>query len=149
MARNARQLKILELISKKDIETQDELAAELVREHFQATQATISRDIKELGLVKVSDGKKQKYARDAADSNISVKLLNMFRHAVFSIDYALNNVVIKTISGAANSAGMFVDRMGDPDVIGCVAGDDTVLVITRGEQASLRIVAALKEILRG
>ena len=149
MARNARQLKILELISKKDIETQDELAAELVREHFQATQATISRDIKELGLVKVSDGKKQKYARDAADSNISVKLLNMFRHAVFSIDYALNNVVVKTISGAANSAGMFVDRMGDPDVIGCVAGDDTVLVITRGEQASLRIVAALKEILRG
>ena len=114
MARNARQLKILELISKKDIETQDELAAELKREHFPATQATISRDIKELGLVKVSDGKKQKYARDAADSNISAKLLNMFRHAVFSIDYALNNVVIKTISGAANSAGMFVDRSALP-----------------------------------
>ena len=148
MARNARQLKILELISKKDIETQDELAAELKREHFPATQATISRDIKELGLVKVSDGKKQKYARDAADSNISAKLLNMFRHAVFSIDYALNNVVIKTISGAANSAGMFVDRMGDADVMGCVAGDDTVLIITRSQAASLRIVETLKEILR-
>ena len=72
----------------------------------------------------------------------------MFRHAVFSIDYALNNVVIKTISGAANSAGMFVDRMGDADVMGCVAGDDTVLIITRSEAASLRIVETLKEILR-
>lgn len=148
MARNARQLKILELIAKKDIETQDELAAELLRENFHVTQATISRDIKELGLVKVSDGKKQKYARDVADNNISAKLLNMFRHAVFSIDYALNNVVIKTISGAANSAGMFVDRMGDEDVMGCVAGDDTVLIITKSETASERIVRALHEILR-
>ena len=148
MARNARQLKILELIAKKDVETQDELAAELLRENFHVTQATISRDIKELGLVKVSDGKKQKYARDVADNNISAKLLNMFRHAVFSVDYALNNVVIKTISGAANSAGMFVDRMGDEDVMGCVAGDDTVLIITKSEVASERIVRALHDILR-
>lgn len=147
MARNARQLKILELIARKDIETQDELAAELLRENFPVTQATISRDIKELGLVKVSDGKKQKYARDAADSNISSKLLNMFRHAVFSVDYALNNVVIRTISGAANSAGMFVDRMGDESVMGCVAGDDTVLVITKSEAASRQLVESIREIL--
>ena len=146
--KNERQEKILAIIAASAIETQEQLIDSLRKEGISCTQATISRDIKELGLVKVSDGKKQKYARDAADSNISAKLLNMFRHAVFSIDYALNNVVIKTISGAANSAGMFVDRMGDADVMGCVAGDDTVLIITRSEAASLRIVETLKEILR-
>ena len=149
MARNARQLKILELIAKKDIETQDELAAELLSENFPVTQATISRDIKELGLVKVSDGKKQKYAREYSDYSISNKILNMFRHAVYSVDYALNTVVIKTISGAANSAGMFVERLNNYGVMGCVAGDDTVLIVTRSEAAAHGLVEELNEIMRG
>ena len=149
MARNARQLKILELIAKKDIETQDELAAELLSENFPVTQATISRDIKELGLVKVSDGKKQKYAREYSDYSISNNILNMFRHAVYSVDYALNTVVIKTISGAANSAGMFVDRLNNDGVMGCVAGDDTVLIVTRSEAAAHGLVEELNEIMRG
>lgn len=148
-ARNARQLKILELIAQKDIETQDELAAELLRENFPVTQATISRDIKELGLVKVSDGKKQKYAREYNDYSISNKILNMFRHAVYSVDYALNIAVIKTISGAANSAGMFVDRMNFGGVMGCVAGDDTLMVITKSEAVAHDLVEELNEILRG
>lgn len=148
MARSARQMKILELISKKDVETQDELAAELMRAHFNVTQATISRDIKELGLIKVStqDGR-QKYSKEMADNGISGKIINLFKNAVLSIDYAVNIVVIKTLSGSASTAGLMIDKLSNPDVLGCVAGDDTVMVITRSENIAVKLVNSLNEII--
>lgn len=150
MTRNLRQLKILELISRTDIETQDELAAELLHAGFEVTQATISRDIKELGLIKIpGENKKQKYAREPADFNIANKIVNMFRHAVVSIDSAENIVVIKTLSGGGGSAGMMIDRLRDHNVLGCVAGDDTVMIVVRSKQAAASLVAALEEILNG
>ena len=126
MTRNARQGKILELIEEKDIETQEELVKELQNSGFEVTQATVSRDIKELGLIKISaDGKRQKYTKERTDNTVMSKFTDMFRHSVVTIDYALNIVVIKTLSGSANVAGTMVDRLKNSSVLGCVAGDDT------------------------
>jgi len=148
MPRSARQIKILELIARKEIETQDELASALIAADFPVTQATISRDIKELGLVKItmSDGR-QKYARDYSDGSLGGKVVALFRQAVLSVDYALNTVVIKTLSGGANSAGLMIDRLENAEVLGCVAGDDTVLAVTKSEQAAKKLVDALNEII--
>ena len=148
LPRSARQIKILELIARKDIETQDELASELIAAGFSVTQATISRDIKELGLIKItmSDGR-QKYARDHTDLSVGGKVVALFRQAVVSVDYALNTIVIKTLSGSANSAGLMVDRLENPQVLGCVAGDDTVLVITKTEAAAKKVVETLNKVI--
>lgn len=148
MARSARQLKILELISLKDIETQDELASELLAAGFSVTQATISRDIKELGLIKVSGAEgRQKYSREIYDPNVTGKIINLFKHAVISITYAENLVVIKTLTGSANAAGLMVDKLNNQDVLGCVAGDDTVLVVTRTRSSAEEVVEELNDII--
>lgn len=148
MARSARQLKILELIADNAVETQDDLARLLKESGFTATQATISRDIKELGLVKVSfDGKRQKYVRELSSRSASNKLVNIFKHAVQSIVYAGNIIVIKTMSGSANIAGMMLDRLDNPDILGCVAGDDTVMAVTKSEAVAQQISESLSLLL--
>lgn len=147
MTRNARQQKLLELINEKAIETQDELVANLQREGFDVTQATVSRDIKELGLVKVSiDGKRQRYTKEKSDSVMTSKFTDMFRHSVISVDYAQNIVVIKTLSGSANVAGMMVDRLKNKDVLGSVAGDDTVFAVMRNNEVAEEVAEQLREI---
>lgn len=147
MSRNARQQKLLELISTKAIETQDELVCELQRAGFDVTQATVSRDIKELGLVKVSvDGKRQHYTKEKSDSAVTTKFTDMFRHSVVSVDFAQNIVVIKTLSGSANVAGMMVDRLKNGNVLGSVAGDDTVFAVMRNNEAAEEIAHQLREI---
>lgn len=149
MARSSRQIKILELISKKEIDTQEELAAELQQAGFTVTQATISRDIKELGLVKVTTSdKRQKYAKEASgEANISNKLAGIFRHSVLSIDYAVNMVVIKTVAGGANTAGMLVDKLNIEGVLGCVAGDDTLFIVSKSEKIAVNLVEKLDEMI--
>ena len=147
MTRNARQGKILELIEGKDIETQEELVKELQNSGFEVTQATVSRDIKELGLIKISaDGKRQKYTKERTDNTVISKFTDMFRHSVVTIDYALNIVVIKTLSGSANVAGTMVDRLKNSSVLGCVAGDDTVFAVLRDERAAEDLTQKLREI---
>lgn len=148
MARNARQFKILELIADKPIETQDELAAELIAAGFTVTQATVSRDIKELGLIKVGDRGKQRYVKEAgAGKHFSSNIANIYRNAVLSITNAQNLVVIKTVPGGASTVGMNIDRLDDLGVLGCVAGDDTVLVVSRTNESALEIAARLREML--
>ena len=100
MTRNSRQNKILEIIASKDIERQEDLVAELKDLGYNVTQATISRDIKELNIIKVSVNGKQKYAKEHVSLNSSSKLEDMVSHAVISINYAINIVVIKTISAS-------------------------------------------------
>lgn len=147
MARNARQIKLLELIAENEIETQEELVGELQKSGFDVTQATVSRDIKELGLVKIStDGKKQRYTKERNDSNIASKFTDMFRHSVISIDYASNIVVIKTLVGSGNVAGAMIDRLKNKHVLGCVAGDDTVFAVLRTEAAAEEMSEQLREI---
>ena len=132
MARNLRQSKILELITTNDIETQEDLVGNLKKNGYDVTQATISRDIKELGLIKVlTDNKTYKYA--VIDSNsqaITNKSLNIFKECVISIKSAMNLVVVKTLKGTAGLVSNLIDQMSLPNVLGCTYGDDTVLVIS-------------------
>lgn len=149
MARSSRQMKMLELIQANDIETQEELASQLRQAGFKVTQATISRDIKELGIIKIStEGGRQKYTHDYSDfTSISAKISNLFKHSVLKIDCAENLIVIKTIQGSANMAGMMVDSLNNQSVLGCVAGDDTVLVITKSAEAADDITDILKQLI--
>lgn len=132
MARSSRQSKILEIISTKEVETQDELVAELKNANFEITQATISRDIKELGLIKIlsSESGKYKYALvENGDQAISNKYINIFKESVISVRPVQNLCVIKTIKGMAACVAGFMDKLNVDGVIGTVFGDDTVMVI--------------------
>ena len=150
MARSARQSKILELISTKEIETQDELARELKNANFDITQATISRDIKELGLTKIlSSSGKYKYCFVGGEEQvISNKYITIFKEAVISVKSALNLVVIKTIKGLAASVCSFVDKLNLSELMGAVNGDDTVMLIFPTTAQAGEIVVSLNNILQ-
>lgn len=147
MHRNARQATILDIISKKDIETQEELCAELNKLNFNVTQATISRDIKDLKLYKVAGTtKKYKYAYIEGDGDVVTnKMRNLFRECVQAINFANNIIVIKTMRGNGSTAGAFVDSLQYSEIIGSVAGDDTVLIVVDSNEDAAIIVDRLKE----
>ena len=149
MARSARQLRLLEIINKTNIETQTDLADALREEGFDVTQATVSRDIKELGLIKVMTPQKTyKYAQPASKENQSSgRLLNLFRESVINIDSAQNIVVVKTLSGTANSACSLIDKMNLSEIIGSVAGDDTFILIVKDEKYVEAIVDKLNSLM--
>ena len=127
-----RQAKILEIIASTDIETQEQLLEALQSAGFRSTQATISRDIKELRLVKVMtpDGT-YKYASAASENEAGMigRIRNIFKECVVSINSAQNIVVIKTLPGLGSAAGYAVDALHQPDMVGSIAGDDTVFVV--------------------
>ncbi|MBR2903687.1 MAG: arginine repressor [Clostridia bacterium] len=142
MFRTARHAKILELITAKEIETQEELCAELNALNYVVTQATISRDIKELHLFKVAGvEKKYRYAyiNDSAEE-ISPKMKNLFRDCIVSVRAAQNMVVVKTLTGNGSNAGTVVDKLNYPEIVGSVAGDDTLLVVCTDNDAALTVV---------
>ncbi|MBR2967996.1 MAG: arginine repressor [Clostridia bacterium] len=141
MERNERQIKILELISTKNIETQDELADELKKLNYNVTQATISRDIKELGLVKT------RYIAAGVDS-VNERIKRIFKISVLSVNVACNILVIKTLPGCANATGDMLDKMHDSAVVGCVAGEDTVLAVCRDEQSAKQTMDKLYEMIQ-
>lgn len=149
MARSLRQSKILELISVKEIETQDELAKELKNANFDITQATISRDIKELGLTKIlSSSGKYKYAiLGNEQQGVSSKYINIFKECVISVKNALNLAVIKTIKGMGGSVASFIDKLNLIDLMGTTFGDDTVLLIFPTTALSSEAVVTLNNIL--
>ena len=133
MKKYTRQTKILELISKSEVETQEELAEGLKAMGIDVTQATISRDIKELRLVKVmAKSGKYKYATiGQSQEGITDRLNKIFENSVVSIDKAMNIIVIKTIPGAAQICASAIDYMGVDEVVGTLAGDDNVFVAIR------------------
>ena len=133
MKKYTRQSKILELITRKEIETQEELADSLKAMGIDVTQATISRDIKELRLVKVmAKSGKYRYATiSQSQEGITDRLNKIFENSVVSIDNALNIVVIRTIPGAAQICASAIDYMGIDDIVGTLAGDDTVFIAIR------------------
>ncbi len=149
MARSTRQLKLVEIISKREIETQEALAEALREEGYVVTQATVSRDIKELGLIKTMTANKgYKYSQpQIQEYKTSDKLLNLFRESVLSIDFSENFIVIKTLSGSANSAAALIDKMSLSDVMGCIAGDDTILIMIKHRSAVEDTVEKLKSLL--
>lgn len=149
MARSARQSKILELISTKEIETQDELARELKNANFDITQATISRDIKELGLTKIlSSSGKYKYCFVGSDDQvISNKYISIFKESVISAKPAMNLVVIKTMKGMGNGVASFVDKLNLSELLGAVNGDDTVMLIFPTTTLASQAVLTINEML--
>jgi len=133
MSRVNRQLKINDIISKHDIDTQEELVEYLKREGFNVTQATISRDIKEMGIIKTlaADGRHYKYAvQRSKESSASDKFLNMFKNTVLSIKNAGILVILKTEVGSAGPAAELIDKRNFDEVLGVIAGDNTIFVAT-------------------
>lgn len=142
---------ILDLIQKEEIETQEELAAKLRGLGFEVTQATVSRDIKELRLVKVAGGAGGlHYASIQSGSlNVPEKLMPVFSHAFVSADNANHLVVVKTLSGMAQALASAVDSMKLSGILGSVAGDDTVLIVCKTETQAEDIVVSLQRIAGG
>ncbi|MBR2871421.1 MAG: arginine repressor [Clostridia bacterium] len=136
---------ILQVIEENEVGTQEELTECLNKKGYNVSQATISRDIKELNLIK-AEGKnvKSKYIKFSAGENVSPKIIDLFKHVTVSISSVNNLIVIKTLSGNAGTAGMAIDGMHFPQVVGSIAGDDTLLVITKNESDAQIIVKSLR-----
>lgn len=149
MQRNLRQQKILEIIANKEIDTQEELCAELNKVNFNVTQATISRDVKELKLYKVAGTqKKYKYASlDTYVDSVTDRMTNLFKGCVLGINSANNLVLVKTMRGNGSTVGVFVDSLQINGIIGSVAGDDTLLIVVDSNENTPRVVEILKEYL--
>lgn len=147
MHRNARQHKILELISTMEIDTQEELCAELNKLNFNVTQATISRDIKELKLYKISGmTKKYKYAcLESDDDSVRGKMKTLFRECVQTITSANNLIVVKTMRGNGSTAGLFVDSLQLKEILGSIAGDDTLLIVVDTNENTHIVAQKLRE----
>ena len=145
----ARQTKILEIIENNAIETQEELAVRLKEEGFDVTQATISRDIREMKLTKISmENGKQKYtAIKNAEVGISDRLKRVFRDAVIKVDYAQNMIVIKTHNGMGMAVAVAVDNMQNTDILGSIAGDDTVFCVARTHNQAVEFIQKLNKIM--
>ncbi len=148
--KNQRQAKILEIISTKDIETQEQLLQELQEAGFYSTQATISRDIKELRVVKeLTNFGTYRYTTSAKDGThtFSARLNTIFRECITSYDYAQNIIVIKTMPGLASAAASAIDGMNMSVVVGTLAGDDTVFVVMRDNNAAATFCGEIKNLL--
>ncbi len=150
MLRSARHAKILEIISHKEIETQEELCAELNALNYVVTQATISRDIRDLHLFKVVGiDKKYRYAYiNDGESEISPKMKSLFRDCVLSVKAAKNLVVVKTMSGNGANAGAVVDKLNHEEVVGSVAGDDTLLIVCADDEGALAVVEKINQFMK-
>ena len=145
-----RQEKLLELISKYEIDTQDELIERLRESGFEVTQATVSRDIRELNISKMTTGKgTYRYVLPKHTSPISnMKFNSALIDALISIDYACNIVVLKTHAGLANALAVGIDAMHLDNILGCVAGDDTILLVSRSESDARYIADRFRDMIK-
>lgn len=143
-----RHSKIVELISKYEVETQEELAALLNKEGYNVTQATVSRDIRELKLTKMPvEGGKQKYVViQNKEGWMSDKYIRVLRDGYVSMDMAQNILVIKTVSGMAMAVAAALDAMQWNEVVGCIAGDDTIMCAVRSADDTLILMEKIKKV---
>lgn len=148
MQRAKRQQKILELIANKEIDTQEELCDELNKCNFRVTQATISRDVKELKLYKVAGvQKKYRYASLDVDDGVNNRMTSLYKGCVLSINSANNLILVKTMRGNGSTVGVFVDSLKINEIIGSVAGDDTLLIVVDSNEHTPIVVTLLQEYL--
>lgn len=143
-----RQSKIIEIIQKNEVETQDELSALLEKDGFRVTQATVSRDIRELKLTKIPTASgRQKYAviTDAPE-NLSKKYERVLREGFLSMDMAQNIVVIKTVSGMASAVCAAIDAMKMREIVGSIAGDDTIMCAIRTVDDTYAVMKKIRRI---
>ncbi|MCH5260179.1 MAG: arginine repressor [Lachnospiraceae bacterium] len=134
--------KVLDLISQYEIETQEELADRLCQAGFQVTQATVSRDIRELKLSKISVGKgRQKYVAFTQDeTHLGDKYIRVLREGYVSMALAQNLLVMKTVSGMAMAVAAAVDALRIEEIVGCIAGDNTIMMAMRSEEAAKAVM---------
>lgn len=149
--KGSRQLKIQEMISKEVIHTQEELAEKLRQAGFDVTQATVSRDIKEMGLIKVpSQDDEYRYAiptEAAYPANLTDRLKRMLREVVVTLNQSENLMVIRTIPGNAHALASLIDNSNWPELLGTVAGDDTILLVISSKEETAAIRARLDRIM--
>lgn len=145
----SRQSKIIELINKYDIETQEELADRLMKDGYNVTQATVSRDIRELKLTKVAvDGGRQKYiVLQKTEPGMSEKYTRVLRDGFVSMDMAQNIMVIKTVPGMAMAVAAALDALSLNSIVGCIAGDDTVMCAIRSVDETIAVMEKLNKLL--
>ena len=151
MVKARRHQRILDIVRSKPIQTQEDLSAELAREGLSVTQATISRDIKELRLIKapVGDGSyRYTIPIDRNIDDINRRIERVFREAVMSVEDSDNIVVIRTLEGAAQAVGAIVDDLDWPEVVGSLAGDDTIFVVVKPADKALEIMARFNKFRR-
>ena len=145
-----RHAKILEIINSSAVETQEELQEHLRQAGYQVTQATVSRDIKELRIVKeLTSLGTYRYtaAGNETSGSFSSRLNAIFRECVTSFDYAQNIIIIRTLPGLASAAGSAIDAMNMHLVVGCLAGDDTVMVVMRDNNAAAAFCGEIKNLI--
>ena len=148
--KSQRQAKIMEIISTRNVETQEQLLAALQAEGFRGTQATISRDIKELRIVKeLTSLGTYRYTTSTNEmsGSFSSRLNTIFRECVVSFDYAQNIIVIRTLPGLASAAASAIDAMNLHPIVGSLAGDDTVMVVMRDNNAAAAFCGEIKNLI--
>lgn len=150
MKKSQRHAAILDLLQRKVIRTQEDLLAELKAMGFDTTQATVSRDIRDLKIIKTSDSGGYQYSAAAAptDNDLAAKLKTIFTEAVYKVDCACNMVVLKTYPGMGSAAGVAVDSMKLDGVVGTLSGDDTMLIVARTYEDAQGISAVLSALLK-
>lgn len=136
MLKTERQKIILNIIAEQFIETQEDLVKALQEAGSKATQATVSRDIRELQLVKTvqADGRYRYSVKKKADLHVDSRMIRILRDTLLELDHAGHMIIIKTMSGSANVAGEVIDNLGLPEILGTIAGDNTILAVVRHEQ---------------
>lgn len=148
MMKNRRHKIISEIISQKSIETQTDLLDELNKLGLEVTQGTLSRDIREMGIIKTTiDNGKSRYVLPSQVRTGKAKYDSIIKHSVIDVDHAMNIVVVKTYSGMANAAAAAFDNIGFSDCLGSIAGDDTIMFIVRDEKAAESFCAKVEKII--
>lgn len=148
--KSTRQEKILELIARYEIETQDDLIEKLRHEGFDVTQATASRDIKELKLTKTLTNRgKYRYIRPTlGNATPGTHFSSTLAMSIVSVDYGENIVVVKTYSGMANAVATGIDAAQHSEMLGCVAGDDTILIVAKSRDVAVRVCEQIKSMIK-
>lgn len=148
--KSQRHQRILELVSKYEIETQEDMMNRLLSEGFKATQATVSRDLKELRLTKVQTARgTYRYSLEHTRQTVgNVKLNNAMVDSITEVKYSLNNVVIKTFPGLAGAVAFAVDSLNMSSILGCVAGDDTVIIVTDSTESAEELSKKITELMK-
>ncbi len=148
--KSERQNRILELVAKYEIETQEEMIERLRKEGYHVTQATVSRDLKELKLSKALTARgTYRYSVGTNRNHTgSVRLNNAMVDSIVSVNYSMNNVVIKTYPGLAQAVASAVDSLNMHSVLGCVAGDDTIILVTTDAESSIEISTKIRELMK-
>jgi len=150
MTKRERQLRIVDIIAEREIDTQDELTAILISEGYKVTQATVSRDINELKISKIQTGNgRQKYAvvTGGPDAHLAGKYLRVLRDGFVSMDNAQNILVVRTVSGMAMAVAAALDAMNLKEVVGSIAGDDTIMMAIRTTSETAVVMNKIREML--